>query len=196
MTVSALPHHCRFIHDLCQHALYDGAWAVDATVGNGHDTVVLATAVGPSGQVFGFDLQAVAIKATRTRLETVGLADRVALFQQGHETLEEVLPPSGKGRIQVAVFNFGYLPGGDKAVITTPRTSLLAIAQAFDWLAPNGLLLLTLYPGHPGGDKEAVAIRQWTATLDPQLARTMGYQGMNAPATAPFVIAVEKIAGG
>ena len=40
-----------------------GDYAVDATLGNGHDTCFLAEIVGDSGKVFGFDIQKKRLKA-------------------------------------------------------------------------------------------------------------------------------------
>ena len=45
-------------------ALFDGALAVDATVGNGFDALFLAHRVGPKGRVLGFDVVEVLIKPT------------------------------------------------------------------------------------------------------------------------------------
>ena len=45
-------------------ALGDGARAIDATMGNGHDTLFLARAVGPQGRVIAFDVQDAALAAT------------------------------------------------------------------------------------------------------------------------------------
>ena len=37
---------------------------IDATMGNGYDTVYLAKKVGPKGKVYAFDVQEEAIKST------------------------------------------------------------------------------------------------------------------------------------
>jgi hypothetical protein len=57
------------------------------------------------------------------------------------------------------MFNLGYLPGSDKTRITMADTTLLALASALDWLAPRGIMTVVVYPGHPGGDEEAEAVR-------------------------------------
>ncbi|MBC7032591.1 SAM-dependent methyltransferase, partial [Salmonella enterica subsp. enterica serovar Enteritidis] len=46
-----------------------GDHVIDATVGNGHDTVYLAKLVGTTGHVDGFDIQSAAIEATTTALD-------------------------------------------------------------------------------------------------------------------------------
>ena len=54
----------------------EGAFVIDATVGNGYDTVYLAGKVGETGREYGFDVQMEAIGATRARLNEAGLLDR------------------------------------------------------------------------------------------------------------------------
>lgn len=58
-----------FARSLLQTAVKEGDYAVDATLGNGHDTCFLAEIVGDSGKVFGFDIQKEAIESSTTRLK-------------------------------------------------------------------------------------------------------------------------------
>ena len=58
-----------FARTLPQTAVKEGDYAVDATLGNGHDTCFLAEIVGDSGKVFGFDIQKEAIESSTTRLK-------------------------------------------------------------------------------------------------------------------------------
>ena len=186
-----LPECREFVHGLAGRLLVVGDIAVDGTVGNGHDTVMLAAAVGPMGRVFGFDIQPAAVAATLDRLRQNGLVDRVVLFESGHERLAELLPPEVKGNLKLALFNLGYLPGGDKLLITRTETTLAALSQAWEWLAPGGLLLITLYPGHPGGDEETAAVRIWATGLEPRQARVVLHHALNRH-QAPQVLAIEK----
>ena len=76
-----------FAKQLLQNSINTGDIVVDATVGNGHDTVFLAKTVGENGHVYGFDIQKQAISNTIERLKTEKLKERVTLVQQGHETV-------------------------------------------------------------------------------------------------------------
>lgn len=154
-------------------ALKPGDSAVDATVGNGHDTLFLAEAVGASGRVFGFDIQTDAIQAARRRLEAAGLEDRVTLFADSHHRLAECLPAEVHGRIRGVMFNLGYLPHGDHAIITRPETTVPALSVASRLLAPGGMMTVVLYTGHPGGEAEAEAVIRWAKELDPTRFQTM-----------------------
>ena len=57
-----------FAHYLVQKVLKPGDWAIDATAGNGKDTLFLAKTVTKSGQVFAFDIQDQALEMTRNLL--------------------------------------------------------------------------------------------------------------------------------
>ena len=63
-----LPSILQSAHQWASEVLTPGGAAIDATTGNGHDTLFLARQVGPDGHVFGFDIQEQAIQNTRRRL--------------------------------------------------------------------------------------------------------------------------------
>jgi hypothetical protein len=52
---------------------------------------------------------------------------------------------------RLVAFNLGYLPGGDKTIITKPETTLIALEAAKGILMAGGLISLVVYVGHPGG---------------------------------------------
>jgi hypothetical protein len=52
---------------------------------------------------------------------------------------------------RLVAFNLGYLPGGDKEIITRSETTLLALEAAKRILIPQGLISIVVYVGHPGG---------------------------------------------
>lgn len=111
MKCSLLSRPMTCAHDWISRVVSPGDAVVDATAGNGHDTVFLARLVGPSGQVHAFDVQEEAIRATRERLEKEGLlTPSVRLHLASHDRLAELVG----GPVKAIVFNLGYLPGGDK----------------------------------------------------------------------------------
>ena len=69
--------------ELIEKALFDGARAVDATMGNGHDAQWLCELVGESGRVFAFDVQPEAVARTRQRLTDAGLRDHTGRNHAG-----------------------------------------------------------------------------------------------------------------
>lgn len=153
-------------HDAVASVLGAGMQAIDATVGNGNDTLFLARQVGATGHVQGFDLQLAALDSAAARLRAGGVADQVTLVHAGHETMLERLPAALRGRIRAIMFNLGYLPGSDKACITRATTTLQALDQGMVLLAPEGVLSVLAYRGHDGGTEEAEAVDQWLRGLD------------------------------
>lgn len=148
-------------HARVREVLREGDAAIDATCGNGLDTLFLAQCVGPSGRVLAFDVQRQAVERTRERLCEQGLKDRVSVLHAGHETLREHLARVGACPLRVVMFNLGYLPGASKTLITQTETTLRALDQAWQALAEGGLLSVMIYPGHSGGDAEALAVKDW-----------------------------------
>ncbi|MEM1128732.1 MAG: class I SAM-dependent methyltransferase [Bacteroidota bacterium] len=177
-------------HVLVERAVHAGATVVDATAGNGHDTAYLARLVGPAGRVLAFDVQPEALAATRHRLVTAGLLDRVRLVAQGHETMAGEVGEAP--RLQAVMFNLGYLPGGpSKALTTQPRTTLVALEAAWARLAPGGLITVVCYTGHPGGLEETRAVEAWATGLEAGQARMLSYRFLNQTAP-PRLLAIER----
>lgn len=162
-----LPSAVEWSHHFLKQAVTPGDWVVDATAGNGHDTLFLARLVGDSGRVFAFDVQDQAVGAARERLQAAGVADWCDVHHAGHERMKELLPGEAGGRLAAVVFNLGYLPrSDDKSVMTLPETSLSAIDQARDLISAGGMLVVVTYPGHAGGDEEAAQVAAHLAALD------------------------------
>lgn len=182
-----------FSKTLLKMAIEHGDLAIDATIGNGHDTVFLAELVGENGHVYGFDIQADAIKATASRLSANGLSGRVTLFKESHENADACLPESAAGNTAAAIFNLGYLPGGDKEIFTKPQSTIQAIEQLFDLMKTGGIIILVIYHGHPAGKQERDAVLEYVQHLDQKQAHVLQYQFLNQKNSAPFLIAIEKM---
>jgi ubiquinone/menaquinone biosynthesis C-methylase UbiE len=143
--------------------LFDGALAVDATVGNGYDTLFLAHRVGPRGTVLGFDVQKAALAGAREMLKFVGSMGRVSLIHDSHSHLENYLPHGAL--VQAAMFNLGYLPRGNREIITRPETTIAALKALSRHLAPNGRIAVLAYRGHQGGILEYEEVRKFLEEL-------------------------------
>lgn len=173
---------------LVSGAVRDGGTAVDATAGNGKDTLFLAGLVGPDGQVYAFDIQEKALQTTRALLDEAGLAERVTLINAGHEEMERLVP----GPVDAVIFNLGYLPGGDHALITHAGTTVRALRSALNLLRPGGRIGLVVYTGHPGGREECDRVEGLASSLDGKLYRVIKISFINRAAHAPVVIVIEK----
>lgn len=176
---------------LVEPALYEGARAIDATMGNGQDTLWLCQRVGERGRVYAFDVQPEAVSRTRERLAATGLSNRAALFCLGHEHMAEAV----REPVDVVMFNLGWLPGAEHAVTTRVETTLAAVNAALELLRPDGLLTICVYPGHSEGARELHALTQWAQTLDPHRYDAMLRCYMNQPNDPPQLIAVKRKRG-
>lgn len=181
-----------FARTLLERAVKEGDYAVDATLGNGHDTCFLAELVGENGKVFGFDIQKEAITNSSTLLQEKGLNERAVLIHDSHDTLIAVLPEEAKGKVTGAIFNLGYLPGGDKNIVTKPNSTLSAIEQLLEVMAPEGIIVLVIYHGHPEGQIERDAVLQFAAEIDQKQAHVLRYGFINQQNNPPFIVAIEK----
>lgn len=181
-----------FSHSVLEKRVRPGDTVVDATVGNGHDTLFLAKLVGPGGKVYGFDIQEIALQRTRERLEKEKAEKNVVLFHCGHEELLDRIPEKDHGKITGAIFNLGYLPRGDHSIVTKPETTLKAVEGLLQITAPGGVISIVVYEGHPGGKAEKEALLDYVQKIDQSLARVLMYRFINQKNAPPFAIAIEK----
>jgi SAM-dependent methyltransferase len=175
-------------HFMMRNFIAEGDKAVDATCGNGHDTYLLAALVGPSGQVWGFDIQEQAIAETGRRLSEAGLAGQVTLLQAGHEEIGRHV----NGPVKAVLFNLGYLPGGDHSIITRPETTDVALQHSLKLLDPGGIVMVTVYPGHGGGACEQKTVDEWAVGLEARKYHSWRMGQMNVLSDAPYCILVQK----
>ncbi|WP_152050583.1 class I SAM-dependent methyltransferase [Tautonia marina] len=160
-----LPRIVELAQLLVARTLSEGDFAIDATVGKGHDTLWLAQQVGSTGRVLGLDLQMVALTTTRRRLIEANLSNRVILAQARHEDLKTLLSARDPlARPKVMMFNLGYLPGGDHSIATRPESTLCALEAAVTQVIPGGLVSVVVYPGHPLGREESRQILDWASS--------------------------------
>ncbi|USS92831.1 methyltransferase domain-containing protein [Fructilactobacillus ixorae] len=177
----------QFSHTLLEQVVNPGDIVVDATAGMGHDTLKLAQLVGTTGHVYSFDIQAPAVMATKAKLAEAGYHN-ATVFQQGHEQLDEMVA----GPITAAIFNLGYLPRGDHALITQPKTTLNALQKCLELLAPKGVVVVVCYYGHPGGATEKTAVLAWAAQLPQAEFNVLQYQFLNQVHEPPILLAIQK----
>jgi hypothetical protein len=177
-------------HLLLQRFVHPGDRVVDATCGNGHDTLLLAGLAGPCGRVWAFDIQPEALDATAARLAEADIIDAVVLIHAGHETMAAHC----YGPLKAVVFNLGYLPGGDRTIVTRPESTLAGLEQALGILEPGGVVIITLYPGHEGGQQERTLLETRLVKLPPAGFHVWRMGQINVPTTAPYLILVQKAA--
>ncbi len=154
---------------------------VDATVGNGNDTLLLARL---ASFVFGFDIQTEAIKETDSLLKISDI-DNYKLILDSHENILNYVKDF-KG----VIFNLGYLPKSDKTITTKASTTIKALEKLTNHMKKNTFILLTCYQGHEEGLVESRAVLDFINSLDNSF-NVLKYEHINKP-KAPFVVVIEK----
>ena len=191
MSRQPLPKATEFARSLFAAHLHPGDSAIDATCGNGHDTLALARAVAPTGFVLAIDIQSAAAESTRALLAENDLGGVATIVTGDHADLASLWKARAANlpAPRAILFNLGYLPGSGKEIITTAPSTIAALGQAAELLAPDGLLLCTCYPGHEGGETETGAVRAWMTALPHRQWLVACYEMPNQPARPPVVFA-------
>lgn len=177
-----------FTHYFLRERLKAGDRVIDATCGNGQDTLFLAELVGSGGRVWAFDRQSSAIENTSALLDGKGLLSRVTLVHDSHEHMAGY----AGSQVKAVVFNLGYLPTGDRRIKTSAESTVTALGAAQSLLLPEGLILIAVYTGHDGGDEEWQAVKEWCERLNPHYFNVWQSRQLNRSERAPFIVVVEK----
>lgn len=167
----------------------EGDTVVDATAGNGGDTLFLAQLAGPSGKVYSFDIQQAALDRTLQRLEDAGAADRVSLVCDGHQNMTRYI----KGNVKAVMFNLGYLPGGDHSVGTRAEVTVEALEKAMELLEVNGIITVVVYYGGDSGFGEKDRIMEYITHIDYKKYAVMKSEFVNQVNCPPILVCIEKL---
>nr|WP_303968417.1 class I SAM-dependent methyltransferase [Sporosarcina ureae] len=173
---------------LISERVQPGDTVVDATAGNGNDTVFLAELVGDEGQVVAFDIQQQALDVTKHKLGD--MASRTALVHDSHANVCNYV----QSEISGAMFNLGYLPySEDLSIVTTPSSTIAALESLLSLLKKSGIITITVYDGHEGGKEERDALLDYVSTLHQGDVHAIRYELLNQRRNPPFLLALEKM---
>ena len=179
-------------HRFLRSTLAPGGLYLDATCGNGHDTLFLCSVAGENGRVIGLDIQPQAAANTNALLAANGMAAIGRAECCDHrELLRFALP----GSADCVMFNFGWLPGAAHDVHSTADSTLPALQAGLDALKPGGVLAAVLYSGKVIGNAEKKAAAEFFRSLPLADYTVLICEFANWADTAPlpcFVIKREK----
>lgn len=175
-------------HELIQDKIHEGDTVVDATVGNGYDTIFLLNLVGQTGKVIGFDIQFQALEQARKNINQTNLHHCVQLIHDSHENMKDYI----HGAVQGVVFNLGYLPGGDQTIITRPDSTVSSLCAAASLLDSRGWILLVSYRGHKGGEEERQAVEKELAAFDQKKFSVVKIDFINMMNQPPILYFLQK----
>ncbi len=174
-------------HGYFERIVRDGDTIIDATCGNGHDTLILSK-LTPSGKVYAFDVQADAIKNTDALLEENGV-NNAEVIHDGHENMSKYVNCD----VRLVVFNLGYLPGADKTVTTKADSTVSAVKSALELTKNGGYISICAYRGHDGAGEEYSALMELLGTLPNREYNVLEMIHRNRRGTSPVYILVEKL---
>lgn len=174
------------VHQILDERLRYNDIAIDATTGNGNDTLFLSKIV-TKGHIYGFDIQSTAIKNTKELLDENKI-NNYTLLQESHENMLNVLPQL-KNKVSAIIFNLGYLTKGDREITTKYETTLKAIEASLELLNNKGFIMLVVYPGHKEGLEESIQIKSYLERLD-DTYNIREYHNTNKE-DAPYLIVID-----
>lgn len=157
--------------------------AVDATCGNGNDTLFLAERCK---EVVAFDIQEVAIENTKRRVEELGYKN-VRLVHDSFVTMNQYVTEA-----DVIMFNLGYLPEGDKSITTSVDSTLEALNTALELVKVDGCVSVMLYWGHEAGKIERDAVLKFTDGLNSKKFHTVYVSMPNQKKCPPEIVLITK----
>lgn len=174
-------------HFYLKNQLKKGDFAVDATCGNGYDTLFLDNLVGENGKILAFDVQEIAIQESTKRLKDFGICKNVSFVLDGHENMSKYL---NQQKVDAFIFNLGYLPKGDHSIQTRAETTILALKNALFHLNENGMILLCIYHGKDSGTQERDELLDYLKTLDSHLYNVIIHEYTNKPNHPPILAVI------
>ncbi|HLR16100.1 MAG TPA: class I SAM-dependent methyltransferase [Bacillota bacterium] len=179
----------QYAHHLLEESVSEGEIVIDATCGNGNDTLFLSKLVGDEGRVIGFDIQKEAIESTSHLLKEHKRTN-MTLVHDSHAEMYKYV--SSQATIGGAIFNLGYLPRSDKKIITKPESTIEAIDKILPILKRRGMIVLVVYHGHDGGKDEKKELLKHIIELDQKQYTVLRYGFINQKNNPPFILAIQK----
>lgn len=173
----------RFIKEQVQ----SGDICIDATMGNGNDTLLLSVLCGKKGHVYAFDIQEQALHNTRQKLQSADAPENYTLLLQSHTDMDQYAAP---GTVSCITFNLGYLPGGDHTKATHAISSITALSKSLLLLKKGGLISLCIYSGGDSGFEERDAVLNWLKQLDPHQYLVIRSDYYNRPNNPPIPVLI------
>lgn len=165
----------------------DGDTAIDATAGNGNDTLKLCRAVGENGFVFSFDIQREAIAQTQKLILENGYSN-AKLILDSHSNMDKYI----SSPVKCVIFNLGYLPGGDHSMHTKGETTIEAIEKALNLICDDGFIAIMIYYGKNSGTDEKEAVMQFLKILDHKKYTVTVHDFFNRPNNPPITAIITK----
>ena len=141
-------------HTLIKSLIHDKSIVLDMTLGHGNDSFSIAPYVK---HIYAFDIQESALLSAQSKLSEFTnityIHDSFTQFATYVDTFD------------LAIFNLGYLPKGDKSITTLKEDTLLAI-QVIIQKYTHATIVIMSYLGHDEGLQEFHTLESYFHTLE------------------------------
>lgn len=174
---------------IIENNIYKDNIVIDATVGNGNDTLFVKKLLNDTGKIYCFDIQNQALKNTKYRILKEGFnLTNIYLINDSHENLDIYV----KEEVDLVIFNLGYLPGGNHSIVTKPESSILAISKALKLIKKTGKIIIVGYIGHEGGYEEVMQIHKYLTNIDQKKFNIIKIEFINQINSPPVLYCIER----
>ena len=171
-------------HSIIENHLEKKNVVIDATMGNGYDTVYLGNLVGDSGKVYAFDVQEEACLNYKLKNRK-----NVSVVNDSHHKFDEYVI---EDKVNCIMYNLGFLPGSNKEITTLAKTTMKSIEEGLEFLDSNGIMTIAVYRGHAEGKNEEHFIMEYVRNLPKNIYGVMLHEYLNRAKSAPLLIVIEK----
>lgn len=154
--------------------------AIDATLGNGHDTDFLSSFFDI---VYSFDIQEQCILNYKNKNKK-----NIILINDSHEKIYEYV----KDPVDCVMFNLGFLPGGNKEITTNYKSTIAGIEISLKLLTSQGIMTIAMYPGHEAGSREKMHVLSYISNLPKKDYGVLHHTFINRQNNPPELLVIEK----
>lgn len=159
-----------------------GTTIIDATCGNGNDSLFLAEHY-PQSQIIGFDIQPLAIENSQNRCSH---CNNVEFILDSHGNVDNYV----QSNVSLAIFNLGYLPRGEQSITTIASSTITAIEKILARLVEGGGIIITLYRGQ-NNVEETDTVLSYLRTINKDFYIVSMYDLINLNGN-PFNVIIER----
>lgn len=172
----------RYVRRQIEMFCKNGDFIIDATAGNGNDTLYLAEKF-PCSIVTAFDVQEQAIENTKKRCAHL---NNVQYVLDSHANVD-LYASEGVG---LAIFNLGYLPNADKSITTRADSTIESVTKILPMLKVGGAIVITLYRGETNL-AETELVMEYLRTINKDFYIVSMYDLINLKGN-PFNVIIER----
>lgn len=167
--------------------LSDVKVAIDATLGNGKDTINMLEMFGSEVKIYAFDIQQQALDSAKSAIKPE-YHKNVVFINDSHEYIDNYVTE----KPELITFNLGYLPKSDHVIKTQSYTTLIALDKAVKMLKPGGLITIMFYVGHDNA-REYNNLSEFVRILNPSTFKAIHINPVNQDQNAPKLVIIQKL---